>query len=402
MNAAARAAAVIPAAGRGERLGGATAKPFVMLCGRPMLQYALTALEQVSQIETVAVVVASDAVPRAWEIVRRTRLSNAAVVLGGPDRQASVKCGLDALPPGPDLVLVHDGARPLLSPALASAVLAAAARDGAATAALPVTETVKRGEDGWVRETLDRGSLHRIQTPQAFKRALLVRAHDAAMREGFRGTDDAVLVERLGERVRLVGGDPANLKVTVPDDLALAEALLSRSDAQARPPRVGIGFDAHRFGPGRRLMLGGVEVPSSRGLLGHSDADVVVHAVMDALLGAAGCGDIGRHFPPTDPAYRGARSLDLLARVCDLLAGQGWRPAYVDVVVMAEAPQLAPHVSSMQAAMSPVLGLARGSVNIKATTLEGMGPIGREEGIAAQAVATLEAAPVSPNGGRWS
>jgi len=400
VNAAARAAAVVPAAGRGERLGGDTAKPFVMLCGRPLLQYALTALEQVPQIETVAVVVAVDAVPRAREIVRRTRLRNVTIVTGGPDRQASVKRGLDALPPGPDLVLVHDGARPLLSPALASAVLSAAERDGAATAALPVSETVKRGEDGWVRETLDRGSLHRIQTPQAFKRALLLRAHDAAMQEGFRGTDDAMLVERLGERVRLVAGDPSNLKVTVPEDLALAEALLARKDALTRPPRVGIGFDAHRFGPGGRLVLGGVEIPFTRGLLGHSDADVVVHAVMDALLGAAGCGDIGRHFPPTDSAYRGARSLDLLARVCDLLAGQGWRPAYVDVVVMAEAPHLTPHVSRMQAAMSPVLGLATGSINIKATTLEGMGPIGREEGIAAQAVATLEAVPVCANGGR--
>ena len=339
MSPEARAAAVVPAAGRGERLGGDTAKPFVMLRGRPLLQYTLTALEQVPQIETIAVVVASDSVPRAREIVRRTRLGNVTLVPGGPDRQASVKCGLDALPPGPDLVLVHDGARPLLSPALASAVLAAAARDGAATAALPVSETVKRGEDGWVRETLDRGSLHRIQTPQAFKRALLLRAHDAAMQEGFRGTDDAMLVERLGERVRLVAGDPSNLKVTVPEDLALAEALLARKDALTRPPRVGIGFDAHRFGPGGRLVLGGIEIPFTRGLLGHSDADVVVHAVMDALLGAAGCGDIGRHFPPTDPAYRGARSLDLLGRVCNVLAGQGWRAAYVDVVVMAEAPR---------------------------------------------------------------
>ena len=400
MSPEARAAAVVPAAGRGERLGGGTPKPFVMLRGRPLLQYALITLQQIPQIEAIAVAVAGDVMPRAREIVRRARLSKVAVVPGGPDRQASVKCGLDALPPGPDLVLVHDGARPLLSPALASAVLAAAARHGAATAALPVSETVKRGEDGWVRETLDRGSLHRIQTPQAFHRALLVRAHEVARRQGFRGTDDAILVERLGDPVRLVAGDPANLKVTVPEDLTLAEALLAHGDARPQPPRVGIGFDAHRFTPGRRLMLGGVEIAFTRGLLGHSDADVVVHAVMDALLGAAGCGDIGRHFPPTDPAYRDACSLDLLAQVCDLLAGQGWRPAYVDVVVMAEAPHLAPYVSRMQGAMSSVLGLPIGSVNIKATTLEGMGPIGREEGIAAQAVATLEALPVSANGDR--
>jgi 2-C-methyl-D-erythritol 2,4-cyclodiphosphate synthase len=293
---------------------------------------------------------------------------------------------------------------------------------------------------------------------------LIVRAHAVADRDGFRGTDDAILVERLGDPVRLVTGDPTNLKVTVPEDLALAEALLAHRGVAARifgapspnfggseesgaaepghdgldcglptghqhghaqiafpqqpvgvecshlsgeerpsPPtravdelmrrgtRVGLGFDAHRFAPGRRLSLGGVEIPFSRGLLGHSDADVVVHAVMDALLGAAGCGDIGRHFPPTDPAYRDARSLDLLTRVCDLLTAQGWRPAYVDVVVMAEVPRLAPHVERMQVAMSHVLGLAPGAINIKATTLEGMGPIGREEGIAAQAIATVEA-----------
>ena len=364
------------------------------------MQYALATLQDVAEIEAIAVVVPPGAVGTVREIAQQAGLTKVrAVVSGGADRQASVACGLRALPPGPDVVLVHDGARPFLSRALTSEVIAAAARDGSATAALPISETVKRGAGGWVEETLDRGSLHRIQTPQAFRRPLLERAHEAAAREGFRGTDDAVLVERMGSPVRLVPGDPTNLKVTVPEDLRLAEALLGRPAEAARPARVGMGFDAHRFGPARRLVLGGVEIPHARGLLGHSDADVIVHAVMDALLGAAGCGDIGHHFPPSDPTYADANSLGLLARVQALLTQRGWRPVHVDVVVLAEAPRLAPHVPAMRAAIGEVLHLLPDSVNIKATTTEGMGAIGREEGIAAQAVASLEAIPAWEGGG---
>ncbi len=389
-----RAAAVVPAAGRGERLGGTIPKSLVRLGGRPLVQYALETLQDAAEVEAVAVAVPPESVAVVRDLARSAGLSKViAVVPGGVDRQASVAAGLKVLPPGPDLVLVHDGARPFLSRRLVSLVIAAAVRDGSATAALPVYETVKRGEDGWVRETLDRATLHRIQTPQAFRRALLEQAHDAAARDGFRGTDDAVLVERLGSPIRLVPGDPVNIKVTVPEDLELAEAMLSREQDAARSPRVGIGFDAHRFDPGRRLVLGGVEVPHDRGLRGHSDADVIVHAVMDALLGAAGCGDIGHHFPPTDPAYAGANSLVLLARVRDMIGHRGWQPVHVDVVVMAEVPRLAPHVPAMREAMAEVLGLSPESVNVKATTVEGMGAIGREEGIAAHAVASVRPLP---------
>lgn len=385
-----RAAAVVPAAGRGERLGGATPKSLVQLAGRPLLQYALATLQGVPQIEAVAVAVPPDSVGVVQALARDAGITKVvAVIPGGADRQASVAAGLRALPPGPDLVLVHDGARPFLSPRLASEVIAAAARDGSATAALPVSDAIKRGEDGWVRETLERASLHRIQTPQAFRRALLEQAHAVAAREGFCGVDDAVLVERLGHPVRLVRGDPINIKVTVPEDLALAEALLAREEGGARVPRVGIGFDAHRFVPGRPLVLGGVNISHDRGLLGHSDADVIAHAVMDALLGAAGCGDIGHHFPPSDPAYAGANSLTLLAQVRDVIGQRGWEPVHVDVVVMAEAPQLAPHVPAMRASIGDALGLSPDSVNVKATTVEGMGAIGREEGIAAYAVASI-------------
>jgi len=380
--------AIVPAAGRGQRLQGEVPKALALLDGRPLVQYALETLARVDEVQTIVVVAPEDHLESVRDLAARARLGKiAAVVPGGADRQASVARGLAALPPSAQLVLVHDGARPCVTASLVRAVAAAAARDGAATAAVPVAETVKAGRDGWVARTLDRSELYHIQTPQGFHRSLLERAHLEAARAGFRGTDDAALVERLGHRVRLVPGEPSNLKVTLPGDLEVAEALLRRPGP---PLRVGLGFDTHRFADGRPLILGGVEVPHARGLAGWSDADVVVHAIMDALLGAAGCADIGQQFPPGDPAYAGARSLDLLARVRALLAERRWRAAQVDAVVMAEAPRLAPHIGAMRAAIAGVLGLDADAVNIKATTLEGMGALGREEGIAAQAVATLE------------
>ena len=392
-----RAAAVVPAAGRGERFGAGGPKALIPLRGRPLVEYALAALAAVSAVETIVVAAPPDAVDPIARVARRAAGAKlAAVVPGGPDRQASVALALAALPDGPEIVLVHDGARPLVPVALIDAVAAAAAEAGAATAALPVDETVKRGGEGWVQATIDRAGLFRVQTPQAFHRALLETAHREAERAGFRGTDDAALVERLGRAVRLVPGDAANVKITVPADLMVAEALLRRGEPAPPAPRVGIGFDAHRLVPGRPLVLGGVTIPSARGLDGHSDADVIAHAVMDALLGAAGRGDIGRLFPPGDPAYRGADSMGLLARVRTLLAEHGWRAAHIDVVVLAESPRLAPHAEAMRAAMARALATDPARISIKATTMEGMGAIGREEGIAAQAVASLEPVPPAP------
>jgi 2-C-methyl-D-erythritol 4-phosphate cytidylyltransferase/2-C-methyl-D-erythritol 2,4-cyclodiphosphate synthase len=394
VNGASRVAAVVPAAGRGERFGAGGPKALIPLRGRALVEYALAALSAAPTIEAIVVAAPSDAVESVTRAARRAAGAKlAAVVPGGPDRQASVAQGLAALPAGPGIVLVHDGARPLVPVSLIDAVAAAAAEDGAATAVVPVDETVKRGADGWVRETIDRAGLFRVQTPQAFHRALLEEAHREAARAGFRGTDDAALVERLGRPVRLVPGAPHNLKVTVPEDLRLAEALLRPDEPVPPVLRVGIGFDAHRLVPGRPLVLGGVTIPFPRGLDGHSDADVIAHAVMDALLGAAGRGDIGALFPPGDPAYRGADSMRLLGRVRALLAEHGWRAAHVDVVVMAEAPRLAPHAGAMREAMARALDTDPGRISIKATTLEGMGAIGREEGIAAQAVASLEPVP---------
>ncbi|HTN53910.1 MAG TPA: 2-C-methyl-D-erythritol 2,4-cyclodiphosphate synthase, partial [Anaeromyxobacter sp.] len=283
------------------------------------------------------------------------------------------------------VVLVHDAARPFASAGLAARVAAAAARDGAALAALPVTDTVKRagpGEAPRVAETLDRRALWLAQTPQGFRRELLLRAFEAAGAEASAVTDECALVERLGAPVTLVPGEAGNFKITGPDDLARAQALVEA------PVAMGVGYDTHRFAAGRRLVLGGVEFEGD-GLLGHSDADVCAHAIGDAILGAAGLGDLGRHFPDTDPRWKGASSLALLREIAGKAAARGWRVGNCDVTLAARRPKIAPRAEEMRARLAEALGISPGQVNVKATTGEGMGFVGREEGIAAHAVALL-------------
>jgi 2-C-methyl-D-erythritol 4-phosphate cytidylyltransferase/2-C-methyl-D-erythritol 2,4-cyclodiphosphate synthase len=359
-------------------------KGLVPVGGVPMIVRAAGALEAVPLIDAIVCVVAPGAEAAAAAALDRGGCARVrAVVSGGDTRQASVAAGLGALGE-PEIVVVHDAARPLVDPGVVTAVIRAAVAAGAGSAGIPMRETVKRVEAGRVAETVDRDTLWIARTPQAFHTALLREAHARAAADGFTGPDDAVLVERLGRAVRMVEDSPTNLKITVPDDLRLAEAL-----AGAPVARTGFGFDTHRLEPGRHLKLGGVDVPSPRGLAGHSDADVLAHAMMDALLGACGLGDIGTHFPPGDPAYRGADSLVLLGRVADLLAASGWRPAQLDATVVAEAPPLAPHIPAMRQRIAEVLHLDVPAVSIKATTAEGLGALGRGEGIAAYAVATV-------------
>lgn len=380
------AEAVVAAAGRGARLGANSGKAFVPLLGAPMLVHTLRALEACPLIQRIVAVVPPERVGDAQALVRSHGVTRVgAVVAGGADRQDSVAAGLAAVGT-PEVVVVHDGARPLVRPEVIAAVARAAAASGAASAGIPMRETVKAVEGGVVR-TLDRATLWIARTPQAFRTELLRDGHGRARAEGFRGPDDAVLVERLGHPVRMVEDFPANLKITVADDLRLAEGYLR--GATGVRTRTGLGVDAHRFTPGRALHLGGVEIPSPRGLAGHSDADVIVHAVMDALLGAAAMGDIGTHFPPGEAAYRGADSLALLRRVSAMLAASGWAVAHVDVAVLAEAPRLAPYLPRMRGRIAEALAIDAGAVSIKATTTEGMGAIGRGEGIAAYAVATI-------------
>ncbi|MBE0618603.1 MAG: 2-C-methyl-D-erythritol 2,4-cyclodiphosphate synthase [Proteobacteria bacterium] len=372
-------------------MGGATRKQFLSLGGRPLLVQTLLRLLAWPELAGAVVVVPEEEV--AWT---RGLLEGAGVprvhrvVAGGVERQDSVRRGLAALTEaGPDdLVFVHDGVRPF-PPVERLPALAAAARPDGALLAEACRDTLKRGADGASVGTVDRSGLWQAQTPQAFPVALLREALERAAADGRAGTDEASLVEALGRRPRLVDGDPRNLKVTRPEDLELAEALLCGEARAAGELHVGHGYDVHRLVTGRRLVLGGVEISHDKGLLGHSDADVLAHAVADACLGAAGLGDIGRHFPDTDAAWAGASSLALLERVVVLIRGRGLAVRRVDATLVAQRPRVAPHVATMQANLSASLGL-RSGVTVKATTTEGLGFEGRQEGISAHAVALLE------------
>ncbi|MBU1742705.1 MAG: 2-C-methyl-D-erythritol 4-phosphate cytidylyltransferase [Proteobacteria bacterium] len=371
--------AIVPAAGSGVRLGEATPKQWLEVAGRPLVVHTLERLAACGAVDRIVLVV--DDPGRAEAVLGGFDLPKLGpIVPGGVRRQDSVRAGLAAAGDA-DLVAVHDAARPLVTPDLVARVIEVAVRTGAAVAALRVEDTIKRGDEaGLVRQTIDRSGLWRVQTPQVFRTQWLVEAYARADQEDLAVTDDAGLVEAAGFAVTLVPGEAINFKVTTPEDLALARRLLAGS------VRVGHGYDVHRLAEGRRLVLGGVEIPFERGLLGHSDADVMTHAVCDAVLGACGAGDLGRHFPDTDERWQGADSLDLLARVKDIAVDRGCRPIQVDVTLMAEAPRIGPYVEQMKANLGRVLGLPPGEVSVKATTTEGLGIIGRGQGMAALAV----------------
>jgi 2-C-methyl-D-erythritol 4-phosphate cytidylyltransferase/2-C-methyl-D-erythritol 2,4-cyclodiphosphate synthase len=376
-----RVAAIVAAGGSGARAG--LAKQWLVLGGETVLRRAARSLALCPAVdELVAVVPAGEEGRGAAELADLGKPARA--VAGGAVRADSVRNGLAATT-GAAVVLVHDAARPFASAGLAGRVAEAAARDGAALAALPVTDTVKRAAaEGVARavETLDRRTLWLAQTPQGFRRELLLRAYDAAGAAAAQATDEGALVERLGAPVTLVPGEPGNFKITGPGDVERARAALEA------PVALGVGYDTHRFAPGRRLVLGGVEFEGD-GLLGHSDADVCAHAIGDAILGAAGLGDLGRHFPDTDPRWRGISSLVLLREIAGMAAARGWRVGNCDVTLAARRPKIAPRADEMRALLAGALGVLPGQVNVKATTGEGMGFVGREEGIAAHAVALL-------------
>jgi 2-C-methyl-D-erythritol 4-phosphate cytidylyltransferase/2-C-methyl-D-erythritol 2,4-cyclodiphosphate synthase len=306
------------------------------------------------------------------------------IVEGGDRRQDSVRRAFERVDTHADVVVIHDAARPLVTDALINRTVDAAFETGAAIAALRASDTVKRADAaGRIAQTLPRDEIFLAQTPQAFRvevlREALKMADDA--------TDEAALAERAGHPVTLVDGDPRNLKITTPDDLAFAERLLGRPAAMSL--RIGNGYDLHRLVDGRPLVLGGVVVPFEKGLLGHSDADVVCHAITDAILGAAGAGDIGRHFPDTDPAWKDADSLDLLRRAAAIVAAAGFSVVNVDVVVVAQRPKLAPHADAVRARVADALGCDPSQVSVKGKTNEGVDSIGAGESIAAHAVALL-------------
>ena len=372
-----RIAGLLVAAGSGTRFGGASPKQYAALLGRPVIRHAADALRAACDLlqpvgDPVAVTAALQG------------LDHLPCVPGGAERQDSVRAGLEALAPHrPDVVLVHDAARPIVPPGTVDALLASLARHRGAIPAVPVGDTLKRVEAGLIVATVARDGLVRAQTPQAFDFATLLAAHRDAPRSGL--TDDASLLEHAGHPVAVVAGHEDNIKLTHPEDLVRLERLLSGP----MQPRVGTGYDVHVLVEGRALVLCGVAVPHERGLDGHSDADVGIHALCDAIYGALAEGDIGRHFPPTEGEWKDADSARFLRHAAGRIAARGGVLCNADVTLVCERPKITPHAPAMRARLAELLGTTLDRISVKATTSERLGFTGRGEGIAAQAAVTV-------------
>lgn len=384
--------AIIAAAGAGKRMGSDRNKVFLHLGGKPILCRSCLALAACGEVDELIIAASPDEVDEIASIVKENPPGLPwQVIAGGKERQYSIANALMVVPPQAEFILVHDAARPLVQPEEVKKVIVAAREYHAAGIAVPVKDTIKEIDDlQFAVATPPRDLLWAIQTPQGFNASLLRRAYREAEADGFLGTDDASLIERLGIKVKLVHGHYSNIKITTPSDLAIGEALLrGRKGKGEESMRIGIGYDVHRLVRGRKLILGGIEIAHPLGLEGHSDADVLLHAIKDALLGAAALGDIGRHFPDTDNQYKGASSLVLLKKVRHLLAEKGYEAYNIDATIIAEKPKLAPYIEQMNQNIALALGISCHQVNVKATTTERLGFTGRGEGIAAQAAVTI-------------
>ena len=379
MNNKKKTAVIIAAAGTGKRMGSSIPKQYLKIGGEPILLKSIRAFCDNKEIDWIVVVTNGDYIQACLEMKDRYGLDKIqAVIEGGEERQDSVYRAIveiDRLCPEIEYVLVHDGARPFVRQETINAVLEAAEEKGAAVACVPVKDSIRQEKDG-ESANLPRQRLYAVQTPQGFQKEILRKAYEQAFADGYYGTDDATLAERIGQSVALVRGTYDNIKITTREDMPMES-------------RVGTGFDVHQLKEGLPLVLGGVKIPFEKGLLGHSDADVLVHALMDALLGAAALGDIGRHFPDTDPQYRGISSMELLRRVQGMLDKNGWRVGNVDITLMAQRPKIKSLIGDMTDNLSKTLDLETCRINIKGTTTERLGFVGREEGIAAQAVCLL-------------
>lgn len=381
--------AVLLAAGNSTRMGGSRSKVLEKLEGRPALCRSLEVLDRCPLIGEICLVCREQ--DRADMLPLTSGLNTPVqVVPGGAQRQDSVEQGVEALTGPWEYVAIHDGARPLVTEGVLAAVCRDAMAYGAATAAVPSKDTCKLADEaGFVAATPARDRLWAVQTPQAFSLALYREALGKARAAGQSYTDDCQLIEAAGGSVKLTMGDYRNIKLTTPEDLLAARAYLG-GEGGKKTVRIGYGYDVHRLVEGRKLILAGVEVPFEKGLLGHSDADVIAHAVADALLGAAALGDIGHLFPDTDPRYAGADSLKLLGEVCRLLREKGFSIGNIDATLLAQRPKIAPHISRMRENLAAACGIPVGQVSVKATTEERLGFTGREEGMAASAVCLLE------------
>ncbi len=383
-----RIEAVLLAAGSGRRMQADENKVFLPLKGIPVLCRSVIAFAGLC--DALVLVIKPEEEQRVKELLAAHGLLCAvtAFAYGGAQRQDSVSNGLSRLSKEEAILLIHDAARPLVSRDVIKRVIDSAREQGTGVAAVPVKDTIKQvdGEDR-VLSTPDRSCLRAVQTPQGFRKSILAAAHAQAKEKGLVATDDAALAEALGIPVQLTQGSYDNLKITTPEDLSLAEAVLRRvNGGDHSVMRIGQGYDVHQLVPGRKLILCGVEIPHERGLLGHSDADVALHALSDALLGAAALGDIGKHFPDSDAKYKGISSLLLLEHVVKLLQDMGYSVVNADITIVAQRPKLAPHIGAMRENVAKALEIPLDCVNVKATTTERLGFEGEEKGISAQAV----------------
>lgn len=393
------AGAVIAAGGMAQRMQGVN-KQILKIDGIPVLVRSIRALAAIPEIREMVVVARSELFEQLESWKQEYHLPDFCLTAGGDTRQQSVLNGVGCLSEQVEYVVIHDGARPFADRQLIDRCLQSAVEHQAATAAVPVKDTIKQAaDDGSIAATPDRSRLYLTQTPQIFHAQLYRRAAEQAQAEGLDFTDDCQLMEHLGHRVWLAQGDYRNIKITTPEDIVIAQAIAESMEGEAprmeqekqRMPlmRIGHGYDVHRLVEGRKLILGGVEIPWQKGLLGHSDADVLVHAVMDAILGAAALGDIGKHFPDTDPNYAGADSMLLLREVVRLVEEQGYQIGNLDCTVIAQQPKLKDLIPQMQERIAAVCKVQPNQVNVKATTEEKLGFTGTGEGMSAHCVCLL-------------
>ena len=393
--------AIFPAAGASRRMGGDINKIFLELGGEPILLRTLKTFSKSPRINFLIVVVNENEVDAVQKLLDSADdLKPYKIVVGGSERQYSIANGLKALPDDAEIVLVHDAARPLINLNVIEDVIDAAKKFGGAIAAVPEKNTIKFIDaENFVTYTPPRSKLVQVQTPQGFQRELLLKAYEQAALDKFLGTDDSSLVERIGDKIKVVTSDYRNIKITTPEDLKIAESLIgvkTQPTENLLPtpssllPKIGMGYDVHCLVPDRKLILGNVEIPYSLGLDGHSDADVLIHAIIDALLGAAALGDIGQHFPDNDTKYKGVDSGELLKKVHEMIKIHGFNIGNIDSTIVAQKPKLAPYILKIRVRLAEILQIDSNSISVKATTTEGLGFTGEGLGIAAYATVLLE------------
>ena len=379
--------ALIAAAGSGTRMKFYTPKQFLEINNTPILANTLGKFEKNIYVDYILIVTRECDIQNVILLAEKYNITKLkSVIAGGDTRQHSIMNGLDCTES--DIVLIHDGARPFVTDSQISEVIKAVSESKAAALGIPVTDTLKKSADGTVISTVDRSNLYSIQTPQGFETELIKTAHKRAFELGLEVTDDCSVAEAMNFPIKIVEGSPTNIKITTPDDLIIANGIIGKTEVKKM--RIGMGYDVHRLTPDRKLILGGVEIPYDLGLLGHSDADVLIHAIMDAMLGSVALGDIGKHFPDTDNKWKDANSRMLLREVKHLLDGKRAKVLNIDATIIAQQPKLLNHIPQMIKNIAKDIGLPEDCVSIKATTTEKLGFCGRGEGIAAEAVCCVE------------